>query len=183
MANEPGIPRGVTRERTDLYVRDRAIWELQEHIISQKTREDGICSFLAGGRRSYTTLKIEGILDNKSPRDVAKAIRQFRPINFLQLGRSENGGFPGLGYVNFQFAVHAELAIRDFEMVRGSGTKICFARPCRESMDILRMNQDDMSSYQVTLTGDDRTIFNEGNELWGLANFGKTGDRHERRDM
>ena len=82
-----------------------------------------------------------------------------------------------MGYINFQFAVHAELAIRDFEMVRG--TRLCFARPCRESMDVLRMNRDDMSSYQVTLTGDDRTIFNEESEKWGLPNFGKTGPRHE----
>jgi hypothetical protein len=96
----------------------------------------------------------------------------------LHIGRSANGGFSGLGYVNYQFAVHAELAIRDFEMVRGD--RLCFARPCRESMDILRMNQDDMNSYQVTFTGDDRTIFNEHSELWGLANFGKTGNRHDR---
>jgi len=40
--NEPGIPRGVTRERTELYVRDRATWELQHNIRSQKTQGDGI---------------------------------------------------------------------------------------------------------------------------------------------
>ena len=47
-------------------------------------------------------------------------------------------------------------------------------------MDILRMNKDDMTSYQVSLTGDGRTIFNEHIESWGKPNFGMTGNRHDR---
>jgi hypothetical protein len=180
--NEPRVPRGVTRERTATYVRDRAPWKLQANVNKGKTHEDGICTFTVGGRRSYTTLKIEGILDNKSPREIAQALREFGPINFLYFKRSGNLGFSRLGYVNYVFAVNADEAMREFTMKRGN--RICFARPCVESMDVLRMNGDDLTIYQVSHTGNDNVILNqhiEHNESWDLLNFGALGNRHEGR--
>jgi hypothetical protein len=144
-----------------------------------KTHEDGICTFTVGGGRSYTTLKIEGILDNKSPREIAQALREYGPINFLHFKRSGNRGFSGLGYVNYVYAVDADSAMREFTMKRDR--RLCFARPCFESMDIIRMNRDELTTYQVSLTGNDQVIFNHNNESWGLPGYGATGHRHDAR--
>jgi hypothetical protein len=175
--SEPRIPRGVTRERTATYVRDRATWELQANVNKGRTYEDGICTFSVGGRRSYTTLTIEGISDGKTPREMAQALREFGPINFLYFARSKNRGFSGLGYVNYVYAVNADEAMREFTMRRGN--RVCFARPCFDSVDILRMSADDLTAYQVTPTGNEDVIFNLFDESWGKPSFGKTGNRHD----
>ena len=49
----------------------------------------------------------------------------------------------------------------------------CFAWPCHEEMNVEAMNRDDGDYFLTSLAGNDAIIFNEGNEEFGMPNFGK----------
>ena len=134
---------------------------------------DGIKSITIGGRRSYTTFKLEGLQDEEAPRDIARELRSYGPINFLHFEReSSEKEFSGEGYVNFVFANDAFRCMRFFEKTNNRGRK-CFARPCHEEMNVESMNRDDSNHFAATLTGNDDIIFKKGDEDFGKANFGK----------
>ena len=85
---------------------------------------DGIKSITIGGRRSYTTLQLEGLMDEEAPRDIARELRSYGPINFLYFKReSSEKGFSGEGYVNFAFANDAFRCMRFFEKKNARGRK------------------------------------------------------------
>jgi hypothetical protein len=175
---EPPIMRGVTRIRGrggEQWVMDRSTWTItgRPGALMPRRLMDGIKSITIGGRRSYTTLKLEGLMDEEAPRDIARELRQYGPINFLYFKReSSEKGFSGEGYVNFVFANDAFRCMRFFEKKNDRGRK-CFARPCQEEMNVDAMNRDESSQFSATLTGNDDIILKMGDEEFGMPNFGK----------
>jgi hypothetical protein len=74
---EPRIMRGVTRVRGsggESWVMDKSTWTItgRPGALVNKRLADGIRSSTIGGRRSYTTLKLEGLQDEDAPRDIAR---------------------------------------------------------------------------------------------------------------
>jgi hypothetical protein len=175
-SGEPRILRGVTRVRGsggEDWVMDKSTWTItgrQGALIIRKLA-DGIRSFTIGGRRSYTTLKLEGLQEEDAPRDIAKELRQFGKINLLYFKRGDNKGFSGEGYVNFVFANDAFECMRFWEKTNRRGRK-CFARPCHEEMNVEAINRDDGDYVLSSLAGDNVIIVDEGNEEFGTPNFG-----------
>ena len=175
---EPPIFRGVTRVRGrdgEDWVMDRSTWTITARPEKLQVRRlmDGVRSVLIGGRRSYTTLKLEGLQDEEAPRDVARELRHYGPINFLYFKReSSDKGFSGEGYVNFVFANDAFRCMRVFEKKNDRG-RLCFARPCQEEMNVQAMNRDESSHFAATLTGNEDIIFRVGDDEFGMPNFGK----------
>ena len=74
--------------------------------------------------------------------------------------------------MNFVFANDAFRCMRFFEKKNDRG-RLCFARPCQEEMNVQAMNRDESSHFAATLTGNEDIIFREGDEDFGLPNFGK----------
>jgi hypothetical protein len=170
--------RGVTRIRGqggEQWVMDRSTWTItgRPGALMPRRLMDGIKSITIAARRSYTTFKLEGLQDEEAPRDIARELRSYGPINFLHFKReSRDKGFSGEGYVNFMFANDAFRCMRFFEKTNDRGRK-CFARPCHEEMNVEAMNRDESTQFAATLTGNDDIIFRTGDEEFGIANFGK----------
>jgi hypothetical protein len=171
--------RGVTRVRGKggvAWVMDKSTWvdTGRQGLLKHQRLADGIRSVSIGGRRSYTTLKLEGLHDEDAPRHIAGELRRFVKINMLYFKRTGQGGFTGEGYVNFVLANDALECMRVWEKTNARRRK-CFARPCHEEMDVEAMNRDQRDNILASSPGNDAIIFDGGNEDFGKPNFGKLG--------